>query len=242
MGETCVVTSLAARAAPPVLRSQPERASVRFALRLIAAAVSGVVLDVAFPPHDVWWLAPLPVAVLTLVCRGVPSRRGALLGLVAGLGLFVPLLVWTGTIAGDLAWIALAVLEAAFFLPLGAALAVVGRLRGWPVWCASLWVGEEALRDRLPFGGFPWGRLAFSQGHTWLTPLAAVGGAPLVTFAVAIVGVALAALLLRREIRLAVAALAVVLVAAPLIPTPTGGQQVTIAVIQGNVPRLGLDA
>jgi apolipoprotein N-acyltransferase len=208
----------------------------------VAAALAGLLLDVTFPPHDLWWLAPVPVAVLTLLCRGVPNSRGALLGLVAGLGFFVPLLVWTGTIAGPLAWLALALLEAAFIAPLGAALTVVTRLRGWPVWAASLWVAEEALRDRLPFGGFPWGRLAFSQGDTWLTPLAAVGGAPLVTFAVAVLGGALAALVVRRSLPVAVAAAAVVLVAAPLVPTPTSGPTAVVAVVQGNVPRLGLDA
>jgi apolipoprotein N-acyltransferase len=241
MGETGAVTSLAARPHSPVVRTRPHSSSPS-PVRLVAAAAAGLLLDVAFPPHDLWWLAPLPVAVLTLACRGASPRRGALLGLVTGLGFFVPLLVWTGTIAGSFAWLALALLEAAFLAPLGAALAVVTRLRGWPVWSATLWVADEALRDRLPFGGFPWGRLAFSQGHTWLTPLAAVGGAPLVTLAVAVLGGALAAAILRTEVRIAVAAAAVVLVAAPLVPTPTSGQDVTIAVVQGNVPRLGLDA
>lgn len=209
--------------------------------RLALAVLAGLVLDVAFPPHDLWWLTPLPVALLTVLCRGVSARRGALLGLAAGLGFFVPLLIWTGTVAGPLAWLALALLEAVFFAALGTALAVVTRLAGWPVWSAALWVGEEALRDRLPFGGFPWGRLAFSQGDTWLTPLAAVGGAPLVTFAVGLLGGALAALAVRAGRRPALIA-AAVLAAAPLVPTPSDGQLVTVAVIQGNVPRLGLDA
>jgi apolipoprotein N-acyltransferase len=241
MGETGPVTSIAARPHAPVLpaRSVPASGS---GMRVVAAMASGLLLDVTFPPHTLWWLAPVPVAALTLLCRGVPPRHGALLGLAAGLGFFVPLLVWTGTIAGALAWLALALLEAAYIAPLGAALSLVTRLRGWPVWAATLWVGEEALRDRLPFGGFPWGRLAFSQGHTWLTPLAAIGGAPLVTFAVAVLGTALAALALRVELRVALASAAVVLVAAPLVPVPTAGQQVTVAVVQGNVPRLGLDA
>ena len=52
----------------------------------------------------------------------------------------------------------------------------------------SLWVLQEALRDRTPFGGFPWGRLAFSQGDSPLLGLAALGGAPLVTFGAAVVG------------------------------------------------------
>ncbi|MDX6200020.1 MAG: apolipoprotein N-acyltransferase [Actinomycetota bacterium] len=242
MGETCAVTSIAAPAEAPVVRASAPRSPGGLLARSAGALASGLLLDIAFPPHELWWLAPLPVAVLTLLCRGGSGRRGALLGLVAGLGFFVPLLVWTGTIAGALAWLALALLEAAFFAPLGAALAVVTRLPGWPVWSASLWVAEEALRDRLPFGGFPWGRLAFSQGDTWLTPLAAVGGAPLVTFAVAAIGSALAAAAGRVELRVALALAAVVLVAAPLVPTPTGGRQVTVAVVQGNVPRLGLEA
>ena len=36
----------------------------------------------------------------------------------------------------------------------------------WPLATGTLWVLQEALRDRTPFGGFPWGRLAFSQGDS----------------------------------------------------------------------------
>ncbi|GAC1443787.1 MAG: apolipoprotein N-acyltransferase [Mycobacteriales bacterium] len=211
-------------------------------VRVLLAVVAGLVLDVAFPPHDLWWLAPLPVGALTALCRDRSARAGALLGLATGAGFFVPLLVWTGTIAGPLAWFALAALEAGFFVPLGAGLAVVTRLPGWPLWAAALWVGEEALRDRLPFGGFPWGRLAFSQGHTALTPLAAFGGAPLVTFAVAALGSALVAAVLRKALPTAVALASVVLLTAPMVPTPSAGRPVTVAVVQGNVPRLGLAA
>jgi apolipoprotein N-acyltransferase len=235
------VTSTAAqeRATAPVVEDVP---SDQTRLRVAAAFAAGLLLDVVFPPHDLWVLAPVPVALLALACRGTSARAGAALGLVGGLAFFVPLLVWSGSVAGPAAWLALAVLQALFFAPLGAGLAVVTRLPGWPVWTAALWVGEEALRDRIPFGGFPWGRLAFSQGHTWLTPLAALGGAPLVTFAVAVLGGALAALVVRRSVTVGVAAAAVVLVAAPLVPTPTGGPSVVVAVVQGNVPRLGLDA
>jgi apolipoprotein N-acyltransferase len=242
MRETGGVTSTAAvvHAWPAVRGANTD--TTRLRLRVAAAVLAGLVLDLAFPPHDLWWLAPLSVAALTLACRDVPARTGAVVGLAGGLGFFAPLLVWTGAVAGPGAWLALAVLEAAFLAPMGAALAVVSRSRGWPIWSATLWVGQEALRDRLPFGGFPWGRLAFSQGHTWVTPLAALGGAPLVTFAVALLGSALAAVVSRRARVPALVAAAVVLVVAPLVPTPTSGQQVTIAVVQGNVPRLGLDA
>ena len=58
---------------------------------------------------------------------------------------------------------------------------------------ALAWVVQEALRDRLPYGGFPWVRLAFSQADSPFGRLAALAGAPAVTFAVALAGGLLAA-------------------------------------------------
>jgi apolipoprotein N-acyltransferase len=129
-----------------------------------------------------------------------------------------------------------------------------------------LWVADEAVRGRWPLGGFPWGRLGFSQVDGPFTALAAYGGVPLVSFAVALTGalLAAAALALARVLRnartaaegrpgLRAAAVAVVgVLAVPLIGTvaglplagaslTTGGPTRTVAVIQGNVPRAGLD-
>ena len=205
------------------------------------ALAAGIMLELAFPPVGWWPLAPVGAGLLALLCRRQRARRGALLGLLTGLGLFVPLLHWTGAVAGPAAWLLLALLEAGFLALLGAALAVVTRLPGWPAWTAVLWAGEEALRDRLPFGGFPWGRLAFSQADTPLTPWAAVGGAPLVTVAVAAAGAGLAALIVRNGRPTGVGCL-VFAAAALVVPVATGGPQVTVAVVQGNVPRLGLAA
>ena len=150
-------------------------------VRLGVSAASGLLLYLAFPPVGLWWLAPPGVALLTLACRGTTVRRGLLLGLVHGLVSFLLLVEWAATIAGPGALVALALLQAAFLGLLGGALVVVARAPLWPLWTAALWVLQEALRSRLPFGGFPWGRLAFSQGESPLLPLAALGGAPLVT-------------------------------------------------------------
>ncbi len=235
---------------PPVTApTVPERPAdevrpARGLRRLLLAAVAGLVLYAAFPPYGLWPLAPAGVALLGLACRGLPPRRAALAGLVGGLALFLPLVEWTGTLAGPAAWVALALLEAAFFAPLGAALAVTASRRAWPLWWTGLWVGEEALRSRLPFGGFPWGRLAFSQPDTPFTVLASLGGAPLVSAAVALVG-ALLLLTAGSRPRVAAGALAGAAVVAGcglLVPLPSGGPTQRVAVVQGNVPRLGLDA
>ena len=124
---------------------------------------------------------------------GSGVRSGLWLGLVFGLAFFVPLLSWTGIYVGPLPWLALAGWEALHLALLGGATALTSRLPLWPLWTAALWVADEALRGRFVLGGFPWGRLGFSQTEGPLLSLAAYGGVPLVSFAVALTGALLAA-------------------------------------------------
>ena len=46
----------------------------------------------------------------------------------------------------------------------------------------------------MPFGGFPWGVVGFSQSDSPLLPIAQLGGAPLLSFAVVLIGFSLAAI------------------------------------------------
>ncbi|MEV4622173.1 apolipoprotein N-acyltransferase [Asanoa sp. NPDC049573] len=242
-------------AAPsPAPRPLPVRAAVPMAL------AAGLAQLLAFPRYDLWWLAPVAVALLAAAVHRRRVRAGAGLGLIAGLVFFGPLLEWTNLHTGVLPWVLLFVAESLFIALLGALAAyaspLVDRHRWtWPLLTALLWVGQEAARDRLPFGGFPWGRLAFSQGDSPALRFAALGGAPLVTFVVALVGGLLVAAAWPRggtpaiRPRLSPASVllgagAVALAAAGLL-VPVGGSAsgppVRVAIVQGNVPRLGLD-
>ncbi|MBV9822501.1 MAG: apolipoprotein N-acyltransferase [Actinobacteria bacterium] len=166
--------------------------------RLLLAAVAGLLGAAAFPKPGIWPLAFVSVAGLSVAVAGIRPRRAALLGLVFGAGLFGPMLHWTSTYVGALPWLILAFSQTWFLALLAAALSVVQRRRFGAVTGAALWVAEEAARDRLPFGGFPWGRWAFSQASSPLRWFAALGGAPLVTFAVALIGTLLASAVLGR--------------------------------------------
>ncbi|MCW3843441.1 apolipoprotein N-acyltransferase [Micromonospora yasonensis] len=221
------------------------------------AVAAGLALLAAFPPYGVWPLALAGVALLAAATHRRRLRAGAGLGFLAGVALFAPLLEWTNLHTGYLPWLLLSLLQAGYLALLGAATAwvspLVDRYRwGWPVVTGLLWVGQEALRDRTPFGGFPWGRLAFSQDTSPLLRLAALGGAPLVTFAVALAGGLLVALAWRdwrrpaghwRPVAGLAAVLAALLAVAGSVPTGVrgGGDTITVAIVQGNVPRLGLD-
>ena len=241
----------------------------------VGAFASGLLLYLAFAPIGWWWLAPIAVAGFTLTVRAAslgrvargqrrPWAAAAWAGLWFGLAFCYTIFRWVDVIGVD-ALVALGFVEALYFAPLGAAVASVSRLRFAAFWQALLWVAEEFARDRWPIGGFSWGRLAFSQTQTPLTRIVALGGAPLLSFATALVGTVLAALVLRllkaRQVRLDrpevgratalgwpaslawVGAALVLPVVGNLVPIQTtAGKPVELAAVQGNVPRTGLDA
>ena len=235
--------------------------------RALLALVAGGVGWAAYPPVGWWPAALLSVALITLVTRGSSKRLAFALGLVYGLALFVPLLSWIATIGTD-AWLLLAFTQALEMGVLGLGLRAVAPLRGWPLWAAGAWILEEALRGRYPLGGFTWGRWAYSQSASPMLHLAAWAGAPLVSFAVALTGSLLAWAVVAAwhgghgghggpggpgrggqlsRPPVALAAVAALVLAPLLIRLPTAAQtaggpaMVTAAVVQGNVPRLGLD-
>ncbi|MEU0743383.1 apolipoprotein N-acyltransferase [Streptomyces sp. NPDC006134] len=223
----------------------------------VAAALCGLLLYVSFPPRTLWWLAVPAFAGLGWVLRGRGWKAGLGLGYLFGLGFLLPLLVWTGVEVGPGPWLALAAIEAVFVALAGAGVAAVSKLPAWPVWAAALWTAGEAARARVPFEGFPWGKIAFGQADGVFLPLAAVGGTPLLGFAVVLCGFGLydvVRLALRarrtRVLRRGAAAVALLsvalpvagaLAARPLVDDAAEDGTATVAVVQGNVPRAGLD-
>ncbi|MFB8076478.1 apolipoprotein N-acyltransferase [Streptomyces sp. NPDC056013] len=153
-----------------------------------AALLSGLLLYLSFPPRPLWWLALPAFALLGWSLRGRRLRAGFGLGYLAGLGFLLPLLVWTGEEVGPGPWLALAAVEALFVALAGLGVAAVSRLPWWPFFAAGVWILSEAVRARVPFGGFPWGKIAFGQADGMFLPLAAVGGTPVLGFAVALCG------------------------------------------------------
>lgn len=250
----------AAPAAEPAPRGRfafTERRRWRLA-RLVGALFAGGCLALSYPPYGAWPLGFIGAGLLPLVVRGTRTRSAFILATVAGLSYFIPTLAFV-KYAGLNAWFGLALLEALILGVAGPAFAAVQRLPLGAVWCPAIWVADEALRGRAPFGGFPWARLAFAQVDEPALRWAAIGGAPLVSFVVAATGCALVAVVIhgthftgstnraRIAAGLVVAALALPGLG-PMINVPTGGQadahgrgSIQIAVVQGNVPRLGLN-
>ena len=109
---------------------------LRAALAVRARRLAGLALALSFEPYDLPLLLPIGVAGFTLALHEVRPRRGAWLGLLTGAAFMYVHLFWMRSVGYD-AWVLLGTLETVFFAPLGAAVAAVSRLRGWPVWTAA---------------------------------------------------------------------------------------------------------
>ncbi|QTE27840.1 apolipoprotein N-acyltransferase [Pengzhenrongella sicca] len=221
------------------------------------AAAGGLLTNAAFPDQGWWGAGFVGMALLFLALRRDSARWNALVGFVWGLAFFAPHIEWADYVVGRVPWAALTVFEALYIALFG--VAWTWARRGQAIWRGPwlqasafvlLWVAIEELRSTAPFGGFPWGRLAFSQADSPLARLAWLGGAPLVSAAVAAIGVLgaiclLAARRLRISRTFATGAVAgAVLLAGLVIPLDTQAQagELRVGAIQGNVPTPGLDA
>lgn len=230
--------------------------------------VAGVLLCLSFPPFGWWYLAYPAFALLAWVLTGpsTTARGGFGYGFVFGAAFYLPLLPWVGAFVGPVPWFGLALAEAVFPGLFGFAAVLVRRLPGWPLWLAGLWSAQEWLKSTVPFGGFPWGVVAYGQTESPLRSIAQLGGAPLLSFVVVLIGFSLAAIVLEviewwrqpanehpgsappAVVVPGLCIAAVLLVTALTWPhmrqSGIGAgddQPITVAVVQGNVPRLGLD-
>lgn len=234
--------------------------------QLSVLIVAGIALCLSFPPFGWWYMAFIAFALLSwALTRETTTVAGGFgYGFIFGLAFYLPLLPWISGFVGPIPWIALCVLQALFPAVFGAMAVAVRRLPGWPLWFAGLWAVQEWLKSTVPFGGFPWGVVAYSQTDGPMLSIVQVGGAPLLSFAVVLIGFSLAAITLEivkwwrtgatrtagpPAVVVPGACITVVLLLTALTwpqvrHSGVGAddeQPITVAAVQGNVPRLGLE-
>jgi apolipoprotein N-acyltransferase len=239
--------------------------------RLGATIVAGLLLCSSYPRFNWWWAAVIAFAVLAWVLtrRATTPVGGFGYGFLFGLAFYLPLIHWVSILVGTIPLLALVLVCALFPAIFGLSAVVVRQLPGWPIWFAVLWAAQEWLKSTVPFGGFPWGVVAAGQTEGPFLPLVRLGGVPLLSLAIVLVGCSATAITLeiltwlrasRRPhtgeaadtppavvlpavcICLAFFATAAIWPQVRHSGTGSGNEPVvTAAVIQGNVPRLGLE-
>jgi apolipoprotein N-acyltransferase len=239
--------------------------------RLGATILAGLLLCSSYPRFNWWWAAVIAFAVLAWVLtrRATTPVGGFGYGFLFGLAFYLPLIHWVGILVGTIPLLALVLVCALSPAIFGLSAVVVRQLPGWPIWFAVLWAAQEWLKSTVPFGGFPWGVVAAGQTDGPFLPLVRLGGVPLLSLAIVLVGCSATAITLeivtwlrasRRPhtgeaadtppavVLPAVCICLVFFATAAIWPqvrhsgTGSGNEPVvTAAVVQGNVPRLGLE-
>ncbi|MDQ4149946.1 MAG: apolipoprotein N-acyltransferase [Actinomycetota bacterium] len=204
----------------------------------------------AFPPVDAGWVAFVALVPLALVFKQArPLELGAA-SAAFGLVFFGALVEWirlfgvpafVGLVVVQTLWIVLALQLGRLFRD---RLATDWKLIAFPV---AMLAGEFA-RAHLPWGGFAWGGLGYTQHDNLpLLRMASYTGVWGVSFVIALVNSLLteALLVLRKRPRKALVCLAaagVAAVAPALLPVPTPqGRSARLALVQGNVPEGTVD-
>jgi len=217
---------------------------------LLAALLSGPVLDAAFPDKSIWPLVFPGVALVLVALIGRRNGSALLVGFVAGCSFYFTHIEWASLFLGLVPMAALSVLEALFFAVGGLAITlayrwmprawptVAGRVALLPVVVAGLWTAREAWASVWPYGGFSWGRVGMSQSDSPFSPLFAWLGISGVSFAlVLVVAVSIEVARVGGIPKLARAiipvALATTLLVIPAWPTATTGE-LRVAAVQGN--------
>ena len=180
-------------------------------LSLFLAVAGGLVLWSAFPDAGVWPSAFVAVALLYWALGRDNAWWNLLTGFLFGLTFFLPHLWWAHESTETAPWIAMSAVEALFLGAFGVLWTWVRRApflrrRGWRLAAAfaMLYVAVEQWRAEIPFGGFPWGRLAWAMVDASTGRAAWLGGTVAVSLLVAFTGVLLAlavAGLLRAALR-----------------------------------------
>ena len=196
---------------------------------MLLSALSGLLLSAAFEPIALWWIAPIALAIEMFALTR--SERKYLSVLTFALTFNLVLLHWTSIYVGSLPWIILAIGLSIFYLPLAA----VKRLgiSFFPL----IFIILEEIRNRFPFQGFGWARIAYSQTDAPYAKIAAHGGAVALSAITALIALFLFALT-QKQLRILIL-LPLLLIFQPMhVDT---NQSIDALLIQGNVPELGLD-
>ena len=196
---------------------------------LLLSGLSGALLSAAYEPVGKWWVVPIAIAVHMYTLS--LSNRKILSTFIFAATLNLIVLHWSSTFVGSVPWIILALGLSIFYLPL----ALVSRwgMTSYPL----IFIMLEEVRNRFPFGGFGWVRIAYTQTDAPFSKIAAIGGASGLS-ALAVLSGLILYFGAKREFSL-ITFLPFLLLFVPVNLTATSASNVLM--VQGNVPQMGLD-
>jgi apolipoprotein N-acyltransferase len=215
--------------------------------KIFLGAVAGIMVARSFAPTNAWYLIPIGIAIWW---AGTHKRK---LSDYLIFSFSYAILFWLTHIS----WLLLVGIDAYVLLSILMSLIygfsgyLMFKVRNLPlpfVWYAIIFISIESLTDYFPFGGFPWGKIAYASADAPWAGLFAIGSAPLVTLTIlAISSMLIPAVGFLRQKAISPAIFFIILIfgfnlTLSDFKSTTSKEIGTIdmAIIQGSVPRAGL--
>ena len=222
---------------------------------VLAAALAGPLLDVAYPSIGFWPAAFGAVILVLLSLIGRSAWGAVLVGAVFGLTFHLVHIIWITRYLGPIPWFALSGLETVMFAAASVLITLAyrwlpqlapgrwGRLLALPALVAGVWMAREIWVGSFPYTGFPWARLGMSQSESPLATVASwvsVNGLGFLMVFLCAAGIEAVRLTWKTGQRRWTSALpatitALVLLALPAFPTTAAGSM-RVGSVQGNGP------
>ena len=220
--------------------------------RFPVGILGGLLSSLAMPRENIWPLIFVSVALMLLAIRGLGFLLATVIGFASGLAFYLSQIEWMSLYLGPVPWIALSVLEGAIFAIgmgaiafiwqwLAATRASLYRSTVISLAIATIWTAREWIAINLPYGGFPWSRVAQALSDSFLSQLVYFVGISGLSFIAVFFTVAVILSFqsgfknIRQNAAVLGASVAVLLVALfYVVPFEAESSELTVAAVQGN--------
>ena len=215
--------------------------------KIFLGATSGVLIARSVTYSDTWILLPIGIAVWWAGTHKRQLSDYLFFSFSLAIAFWFARINWV-TLVGIDAYIALAFLMSIIYGSFGY---LMYKVRNLPLPFISyglIFISMEALTDYFPFGGFPWGKLAYDSADAPWANLMPYGSSPLVAAAVLLIAALMIpslGFLLQKAFSaslvfvILIAAFNLFLIDLDQSDKKESGK-IDLAIIQGSVPRSGL--
>ena len=164
--------------------------SLQLQTKILLAGISGILIARSYTFPNGWILIPIGIAVWWAGTHKRPLSDYLIFSTFFSLGYWFTRIAWISSIGID-AYILLATLMSLIYTSSGYFMFKVRDLYFPFAWYALIFISIETLTDFVPFGGFPWGKIAYGSADAPWANLMPFGSAPLASLAILLVAILL---------------------------------------------------